>query len=61
MVERDMTTLKEARQKGKLKEFIKEHEADHDGDEAAIAATLRSMVGKSKPVPKTSSRDGDGD
>lgn len=52
-----MTTLKEAREKGKLKEFIKEHEADHDGDETAIAATLKSMVGKSKPVPKTSSRD----
>jgi len=56
-----MTTLKEAREKGKLKEFIKEHEADHDGDEAAIAATLKSMVGKSKPVPKTSSPDGDDD
>lgn len=56
-----MTTLKEAREKGKLKEFIKEHEKEHDGDEAAIEATLKSMVGKSKPVPKTSSRDGGDD
>jgi len=56
-----VTTLKEAREKGKLKEFIKEHESDHDGDEAAIEETLKSMVGKSKPVPKTSSRDGDDD
>ena len=45
-----MTTLKEARETGELKEFIKEHEA-------AIAATLKSVVGKSKPVQKTSSRD----
>jgi hypothetical protein len=56
-----MTTLKEAREKGKLKEFIKEHATDNDGDKAAIEATLRSMVGKSKPVPKTSSRDGGDD
>jgi hypothetical protein len=56
-----MTTLKEAREKGKLKEFIKEHATDADGDEAAIEATLKSMVGKSRPVPKTSSRDGDAD
>ena len=50
-----MTKLKEAREKGKLKEFI------NDGDEAVIAATLKSMVGKSKPVPKTSCEDGDDD
>lgn len=53
--------LKEARKNNKLREFIKEHETDHDGDEAAIDATLKSMVGKSKPVPKTSCEDGDDD
>lgn len=45
-----MTILKEAREKGKLKEFIKEHATDNDGDEAAVEATLKSMVGKSKPI-----------
>jgi hypothetical protein len=49
-----MTTLREAREKGKIAKFVKEHRRDPKGDAAALNATLESMVGKSKPVPKTS-------
>lgn len=49
-----MTTLKEAREKGEIAKFAKEHRRDPKGDAAAFSATLESMAGKSKPVPKTS-------
>ena len=52
-----MTTLKEARDNGKLAQFVKEHRRDKKGDAAAFDATLEAMAGKSKPVPKTSSAD----
>lgn len=54
-----MTTLKEAIEKGKLAQFIKEHKRGPKGDADAFDATLEKMAGKSKPVPKTSSPDGD--
>lgn len=60
MILTGMTTLKEAREKGKLDDFIKEHEADHDGDENAVKAAIKSMARRSKPVRKTSSRAGRG-
>ena len=56
-----MTTLKEARKKNKLKEFIKEHAKDEKGDKIAVEEAIKSMVEKSKPAPKTSSPDGCGD
>ena len=49
-----MTTLREARESGKLNQFIKEHRADSKGDAATFTATLQAMAGKSKPVPETS-------
>ena len=52
-----MTTLKQARQSGKIDNFIKQHEADPPGDmdklDAAIkrpsAGTEKSDQGASKP------------
>lgn len=53
-----MTTLKEARDKGKLKEFIVEREAEAKGtgDRAAFDKTVAAMAGKSKRVPGTSKK-----
>lgn len=54
-----MTTLKQARDQGKLETFIKERDADAsepDGDAKAFNRTLASMTGTSKPTPGTSKR-----
>jgi hypothetical protein len=53
-----MTTLREAREKGKLEEFIAEREAEAKAvaDRAAFDKTVDSMAGKSKPVPGTSKK-----
>jgi len=51
-----MTTLREAREQGKLDQFIKEHEADPKGDPEAFNRVVREMARKSKAVPKASSR-----
>lgn len=58
-----MTTLREAREKGKLKEFIAEREAGGKvkGDRRAFDKTVSAMAGKSKPVPGTSKTDEHGD
>lgn len=56
-----MTTLRQAREQGKLDQFAKEHDADPPGDEAALIATLESMAGKSKAVPAASKPERDGD
>ena len=50
-----MTTLREARDKGKLDQFIKEHEAE-TGDEDALNRAVRSMAGTSKATPKASKK-----
>lgn len=55
-----MTSLREARDKGKLNEFIKERKGE-TGDAAAFDQTLSAMAGTSKSVPETSKprpRDG---
>jgi len=55
-----MTSLREAREAGKLEEFIAEREAE-TGDRAAMDKAIRSMAGKSSAAPKASprrSRDG---
>lgn len=49
-----MATLREARDKGDLKQFAKDHDADAPGDEVAFNRALQSMAGKSKAVPATS-------
>lgn len=51
-----MTTLKEAREKGKLGEFIKEHKDDPKGDADAFNRAVRSMARTSKEAPEASSR-----
>ena len=52
-----MISLKEARDKGKLGQFIKERGHDKPADAEKFDATLSSMVGKSKVAPKASSQD----
>ena len=56
----DKLTLREAIDQGKLDRFIAEREGE-TGDTVAFEATLRSMAGKSKEAPATSSRSDDGD
>jgi len=52
------TTLKEARQKGKLDEFIKEHSKDPKGDKDKLDKAISSLAqGKSKPTQGTSEKD----
>lgn len=50
-----MTSLKKARDEGKIEQFIKEQKRNPKGDAKALEATLRSMAGTSKPKPGTSS------
>jgi hypothetical protein len=53
-----MTSLREARESGKLDEFAKERDADTPpGDEAAFNRALRSMAGTSKEAPEASKPD----
>jgi hypothetical protein len=51
-----MSSLKEARDGGKLAQFVKEHRHDPKGDATAFNATLEAMAGKSKVVPAASSK-----
>ncbi len=51
-----MVTLKEARRKGEIAQFAKEHRHDPKGNMAAFNETLKAMAGKSKAVPATSSK-----
>ena len=51
-----MTTLREARERGKLDQFIAEREADAQGDQATFNATLKAMAETSKSAPGTSKR-----
>ena len=48
-----MTTLRQARDEGKLDQFIAEHDAD-TGDAEAFNATLQAMAGTSKAEPEAS-------
>jgi hypothetical protein len=57
-----MTNLKKAREKGKIKDFIKEHEADPDGDLDKLDEVIkRPSQGSVKATRKASSRDASGD
>lgn len=50
--------LKEARNKGKLKEFIKERSKDSKGDKEKFDKTLESISSqKSKAIREASSQD----
>lgn len=50
-----MTNLKQARESGKLGQFIKEHKGEQ-GDPAAFNRTVASMAQTSPEVPKASDR-----
>ena len=53
-----MTTLREARKKGQLDQFIAEHEADPPGDmEKLDAAIKRPSTGTAKSGPAASKPD----
>jgi hypothetical protein len=57
-----VTTLREAREAGKLDQFAKDRDADTaPGDEAAFNRALQSMAGKSKAVPGASKPRRSGD
>jgi hypothetical protein len=49
-----MTTLREARQQGKLKQFVAEHKGEV-GDADAFNTTFAAMAGTSKATPEASS------
>lgn len=51
-----MTTLKEAREKGEIAKFAKEHRRDPKGDSLTFNRTLEAMAGKSKAVPAASKK-----
>lgn len=51
-----MPNLKEARKKGKIDAFIKEHEADPEGDLDKLDALIKHQdQGSEKEAPKASS------
>lgn len=52
-----MTNLKKAREKGKIDDFIKDHEADQKGDLDKLDALIKHQnQGIGKAIPKASSR-----
>lgn len=57
-----MTNLKKARQKGKLENFIKEHEAVPEGDLDKLDAVIKRPVqGTAKAARPASSQDASDD
>ena len=57
-----MSNLKTALKKGKIDDFIKEHEADPDGDLDKLDALIKRPVpGTAKATRKASSGDASGD
>ena len=57
-----MPTLKKARQKGAIEDFIKEHEADPDGDLDKLDAVIKRPVQESgSKVRKASFQDASDD
>lgn len=56
-----MTSLREARQQGKLDQFIQEHSNDPEGDAEAFDLTVQAMAGKSSEAPQASSQGNPGD
>ena len=50
----DKLTLAEARKRDKLDQFIKEREADAEGDRAALSRGIEAMARRSSEAPKAS-------
>lgn len=57
----EMTTLRKARDEGKLDQFAEDHAADAPGDKEAFNRALKSMAGKSKATPAASPKGNPGD
>ena len=51
-----MITLKQAREQGKLGQFLREHQRDADGDPEAFNRVVEAMAQTSPEAPKASSR-----
>lgn len=56
-----MTSLREARDSGKLDQFAKDHDDDAPGDKDAFNRALQSMAGKSKATRAASKPRRSGD
>ena len=56
-----MTNLKLARQKGKVDDFIKEHEADPDGDLDKLDALIKRPTQGSEKATRPASPQGSSD
>ena len=52
-----MSSLRKAREQGKLEQFAADREADPPGDEEAFNRAFQSMAGTSKAVPEASPPD----
>ena len=50
-----MTTLKDAREQGKLDQFIKEHQNNPDGDADQVSRVVEAMAKRSRAIPRSSS------
>lgn len=55
-MENALTTLREAREKGDIAKFVKEHRRDPKGNAADFSMTLEAMDGKSKAGPAASKK-----
>lgn len=53
MPKKKTLSLKEARNKGKLNEFVKEHSKDSKGDKERFEKTLDSMTRTPRPQQKS--------
>lgn len=51
-----MASLREARNAGKIAEFVADRGTDPPGDKQVFDATLKAMAGTSKSAPGTSKR-----
>ena len=56
-----MTDLKKARQKGKTEDFIREHEADPDGDLDKLDALIRRPAQGSEKATRPASHQASSD
>ena len=56
-----MSSLREARDNGKLAKFIREHKDDPPADADAFGATVEAMARKSSEARPASSPDDDAD
>lgn len=56
-----MTTLREAREKGRIDKFIAEHEADAPGDMDKLDAAIKRPSAETAKSDQAASKPGSGD